>query len=980
MDTIIHQTALRQLEADYVSSKNAVSSVGAEKAGSTCVYVAIGQKRSSVAQLAKKLEEVNAMPWTVIIAATASDSAPLQFLAPYAGCTIAEYFRDIGEPTVIIYDDLSKQAVAYRQLSLLLRRPPGREAYPGDVFYCHSRLLERAANMGKGYSLTALPIIETQAGDLSAGRECAREFLNYSPFWYRREDPNAAHDSGIRAGFWVGPTMHRITKVTHFKADERGPSGKRTASSLATCTPTHALWGYATRCASNAGQRDNETNHNEVHCAKVGNGTSNAIKTGNTGTFDMPKTNNFGRSAVRVADRKYATSCTNEASCTAMICQGPQPDRFMKFATLALIKIRKIDWNEFYIYDLATALAKVEYYSKLAKEEKDYLGRLDLIEIVGNPTYLLYSYSLIRKDGAVGIDNILPTGLTGPSIIKLAGELRVGTYKPKPTKRVMIPKADKKKLRPLGIASTRDKVVQQAVKMVLEPLFEPIFHPRSHGFRPKKSCHSALKEIELFWPNTIWLLEFDFKQAFDSVNHRFVMAQVANRFADKPFLALLWKMLKVGYVHPLALTDSKLELTEGTPQGSIISPLMSNIYFHRLDEWIQEELIPRYSNPKQAYTKINEDYLEATDRWKGNEWATVLDTVRPLTPNLDAPKRRRFLRTLRVEEAKALNIPYYSKTNRNRLTYSRYADDFLLGYRGTKQEAREILGEILNFCESTLKMGVNPEKTGIAHKEDGVIYLGYKIWLDKEMTVGNSGQRTTRTRMKFSVPLEKLYKKYAEKGFLKKAKRNSAIRYVAKKQDKYMFMEPYYIVQRYNSVARGLINYYSGSERLSHLYRLLYDLRRSAALTLAHSKKRRSASWAFDKWGSDLTVQSSDKVTKFYLPSLEKKKERWGKGDVNEISRMTIQGFAYPKSLSFVKSASELECAIPKCSNQASDWHHINHRRKIGGKGLKRQFVLAAARQIPVCKMHHSQIHNGRYDGPNLRGIKGYEIDDDSSV
>lgn len=131
--TIIHQTTLRQLEADYVSSKNVTSSIGAEKAGSTCVYVAIGQKRSSVAQLAKKLEEVNAMPWTVIIAATASDSAPLQFLAPYAGCTIAEYFRDIGEPTVIIYDDLSKQAVAYRQLSLLLRRPPGREAYPGDV-------------------------------------------------------------------------------------------------------------------------------------------------------------------------------------------------------------------------------------------------------------------------------------------------------------------------------------------------------------------------------------------------------------------------------------------------------------------------------------------------------------------------------------------------------------------------------------------------------------------------------------------------------------------------------------------------------------------------------------------------------------------------------------------------------------------------------------------------------------------------------
>lgn len=132
IDTIIHQAGLRQLEADYLTHPEHTS-LGAEKAGSTCVYVAVGQKRSSVAQLAKKLEEAHAMEWTTIVAATASDSAPLQFLAPYAGCTIAEYFRDIGEPTLIIYDDLSKQAVAYRQMSLLLRRPPGREAYPGDV-------------------------------------------------------------------------------------------------------------------------------------------------------------------------------------------------------------------------------------------------------------------------------------------------------------------------------------------------------------------------------------------------------------------------------------------------------------------------------------------------------------------------------------------------------------------------------------------------------------------------------------------------------------------------------------------------------------------------------------------------------------------------------------------------------------------------------------------------------------------------------
>ncbi|MEC9432944.1 MAG: F0F1 ATP synthase subunit alpha [Pseudomonadota bacterium] len=136
-----------------------------------CIYCAVGQKRSTVAQLVKKLEETGAIDYTVVVAATASDPAPMQFLAPYAACAIAEYFRDNGMHALIIYDDLSKQAVAYRQMSLLLRRPPGREAYPGDVFYLHSRLLERAAKLNEDFgsgSMTALPIIETQAGDVSA--------------------------------------------------------------------------------------------------------------------------------------------------------------------------------------------------------------------------------------------------------------------------------------------------------------------------------------------------------------------------------------------------------------------------------------------------------------------------------------------------------------------------------------------------------------------------------------------------------------------------------------------------------------------------------------------------------------------------------------------------------------------------------------------------------------------------------------------
>ncbi len=165
------QTGKTAIALDTIINQKGVNATGDEKQKLYCIYVAIGQKRSNVAQIVKTLEQFGAMEYTIVVAATASDPAPLQFLAPFAGCTFGEFFRDNGMHAVIIYDDLSKQAVAYRQMSLLLRRPPGREAYPGDVFYLHSRLLERAAKLNdanKGGSLTALPIIETQANDVSA--------------------------------------------------------------------------------------------------------------------------------------------------------------------------------------------------------------------------------------------------------------------------------------------------------------------------------------------------------------------------------------------------------------------------------------------------------------------------------------------------------------------------------------------------------------------------------------------------------------------------------------------------------------------------------------------------------------------------------------------------------------------------------------------------------------------------------------------
>ena len=211
------QTGKTAVAIDAIINQKKINESGDEKQKLYCVYVAIGQKRSTVRQIEKTLEEAGAMEYTTIVAATASDAAPLQFLAPYTGCAMGEYFRDNGMHALIIYDDLSKQAVAYRQMSLLLRRPPGREAYPGDVFYLHSRLLERAAKLSDehgGGSLTALPIIETQGGDVSAFIPTNVISITDGQIFLETE----LFNQGIRPAINVGLSVSRVGSSAQTKA------------------------------------------------------------------------------------------------------------------------------------------------------------------------------------------------------------------------------------------------------------------------------------------------------------------------------------------------------------------------------------------------------------------------------------------------------------------------------------------------------------------------------------------------------------------------------------------------------------------------------------------------------------------------------------------------------------------------------------------------------------------------------------------
>ena len=211
------QTGKTAIAIDTIINQKEINKSSDESKKLYCIYVAIGQKRSTVAQIVKTLEDTGALEYTIVVAATASDPAPLQFLAPYIGCTMGEYFRDNGMHALIVYDDLSKQAVAYRQMSLLLRRPPGREAFPGDVFYLHSRLLERAAKLSDdqgGGSLTALPIIETQASDVSAYIPTNVISITDGQIFLETE----LFFKGVRPAVNVGISVSRVGSAAQIKA------------------------------------------------------------------------------------------------------------------------------------------------------------------------------------------------------------------------------------------------------------------------------------------------------------------------------------------------------------------------------------------------------------------------------------------------------------------------------------------------------------------------------------------------------------------------------------------------------------------------------------------------------------------------------------------------------------------------------------------------------------------------------------------
>lgn len=612
---------------------------------------------------------------------------------------------------------------------------------------------------------------------------------------------------------------------------------------------------------------------------------------------------------------------------------------------------------------------------------------LDFYFLLVNPLYLLYCYTMLKRKVAHGIDSVSVENVTIPSLYRLASLLKSGIYRPKPVKRVFIPKGNSGKLRPLGIASTQDKIVQKAILVLLEPIFEPDFLETSHGFRENRSCHSALEHIYFHWGSTKWFIEANFVGCFDNFSHSKVLHLINKKVNDYRFSMLTRAQLRVGYVCYDGLHDSSTLNKKGSPQGSLLSPLFCNILLHELDKYVDS--ICRNFNIKRV--NVNSAEWNEGRRYRNTSWAPVANSIKELTGNrVSIAAISKALSQIRSQDTTLKGIKRLEvDANWRKLKYVRYADDILLGFIGPRSEATSILIEISNYASVHCSLEFNILKSGVVHHEKGVEFLGYKIWkkygLKQKLLTDKKGfkKRAESNRLNFSVPLKKLFSRFAERGFLKQSKLGRESRWVGSRQDKWIFLtSDQEIVRRFNSVINGISNYYSGSTQKHVLSRLYFCLKKSCALTIAHRRSKKSAWATFNKYGKDITVEYKNKEGKdlevtLLMPKSSPVKWFCQKEEMNlSLLFPVVQGNPIPKTLTLACSASDLLCSIPNCPNRAGEWHHVKHQKKIKGTERKKILTAYTAKQIPICKVHHTLIHSGKYDGPSLRKLPGFTPSD----
>lgn len=350
--------------------------------------------------------------------------------------------------------------------------------------------------------------------------------------------------------------------------------------------------------------------------------------------------------------------------------------------------------------------------------------------------YLAYR-NLYSNNGAAtkGVNDDTADGFSEEKVTKIIKSLADETYQPNPARRTYIKKSNGK-MHPLGIPTFTDKLIQEVLRMILEAVYEPVFLDCSHGFRPKKSCHTALKSITKGFNGVRWFVEGDIKGCFDNINHAKLVEVIGAKIKDAKIIKLVWKLLKAGYCE-----NWKYNATySGTPQGGIVSPIFANIYLHELDKFIVKTANEFERPARQKYT----------DEYKAvhNE----LEKIKRHIKNADGEMKTELLKQKKEVRAKMLKTPSKSQTDK-KLKYVRYADDFLIGVNGRREDCMEIKRKLSEFIGNTLKMELSEEKTLITHSNETARFLGYDVRIRRNGQIKPAGKDGVKRTMSNMVEL-----------------------------------------------------------------------------------------------------------------------------------------------------------------------------------------------------------------------------------
>lgn len=597
---------------------------------------------------------------------------------------------------------------------------------------------------------------------------------------------------------------------------------------------------------------------------------------------------------------------------------------------------------------------------KLVSEDKKFVN---LYQLICEKDLLIEAYKNIRGNSGgmtPGVDQKTFDGINEEYFNKLIDELKTEKFKFTSVKRVYIPKANGK-TRPLGIPTSRDKIVQEAIKILLEVIFEGKFHDVSHGFRPKRSCHTALNQVSK-WNGTTWMVEGDIKGFFDNVDHHILIDILGRTIRDQRFFDLMWKLFRAGYIDE----GIKYSTFTGVPQGGVVSPILSNIYLNEFDSFVLT-LIDKYSSKEKLISKTNPAMMK---------YSTKLAL---LNEKYQMDKREETLKEIIALRAERNALPSRIRTG-TRVRYVRYADDWLIGIIGGKNLALQIKEECKNFLRDKLNIELSDEKTKITNiTSESVRFLGVDIEKrvsDEKKIVQKIIQgrlvksRINSVRLHFFMPVEHILKKLFDAGYIKKyVTRDGVSKLMPNAITKWIFLDHRSIITRYNAVIRGLINYYAFVDNKYSFNSIvnLY-LHHSCAKTIARKLNLPNRAQAFSKFGRFLEAPGTGKLKPiglFTLDSFKKSTSLLSRATTNPVDPFAVTNWSLRSQINFFEP-----CWVCGEPNDV-EMHHVKHIRKGGirSTGFTALMSNLNRKQIPVCRTCHSRIHKGLYNDIKLKDL-----------